>query len=157
VKAKALALGLALFLALLAGSPSQAQGVDPRWLYEVARRLQGIPYLWGGNGYGGFDCSGLVVYVYRHLGIHLPRTSREQFAAVPKVSQVLPGDLLFFSESGRAVDHVGIYLYQDPRTGELLMLHASRRWGKVVVEPLSRYRGIFVGAGRPLALRPRPR
>jgi len=111
-----------------------------------------MPYVWGGNGYGGFDCSGLVRYVYRYLGVDLPRTSREQYRAVPKVDRLLPGDLLFFSSSRRDVDHVGIFLYADPKTGEPLMLHASGKWGRVVVEPATRYAGIFVGAGRPLAL-----
>lgn len=128
--------------------------VDPQWLYEAARRLVGMPYRWGGNGPGGFDCSGLTVYVYRHLGVALPRTSQEQYRAVAPVRELLPGDLLFFSESRTRVDHVGIYLYPDPRTGEPLMLHASGRWGRVVVEPVSRYRSLFVGAGRPLWARP---
>jgi cell wall-associated NlpC family hydrolase len=124
--------------------------VDPQWLFEVARRTQGHPYLWGGNGYGGFDCSGLVVYVYRHLGVRLPRTSREQYQAVRKVQELRPGDLLFFSDSRTHIDHVGIYLYPDPKTRQPLMLHASGKWGRVVVEPLERYRRVFVGAGRVL-------
>lgn len=137
---------------LLAGA-AWAQ-VDPQWLYEAAKRLVGMPYRWGGNGPGGFDCSGLTVYLYRHLGVELPRTSHEQYLAVPRVRELLPGDLLFFSESRTRVDHVGVYLYPDPRTGEPLMLHASGRWGKVVVEPIARYRSLFVGAGRPLSARP---
>jgi len=138
-----------LIFTLLSGSGTgKAEGLSPAWLYEVARRLVNIPYRWGGNGYGGVDCSGLVVYVYRHLGVQLPRTSREQFNAVQRVNAVLPGDLLFFSESGRYVDHVGIYLYQDPKTKDLLMLHASGKRGRVVVEPLRNYQKIFVGAGR---------
>ncbi len=135
---------LFLFFFLL---PASAQ-VDPGWLYEAARRLVGYPYLFGGEGRGGFDCSGLVRYLYRHLGVSLPRTSREQHRVARPVRELLPGDLLFFSEGRRVVDHVGVYLYPDPRTGEPLMLHASGRWGRVVVEPLSRYQSIFVGAGR---------
>ena len=138
-----------LLSSALAASPS------PAWWEEVARRLVGFPYLYGGNGWGGVDCSGLVVYVYWHLGVQLPRTSREQFRVARRVETLQPGDLLFFSSSGREVDHVGIYLYPDPRTGEPLMLHASGRWGKVVVEPLSRYRRFFVGAGRVLGPGPR--
>lgn len=136
-----------LFLVL---SPALAQ-VSPHWLYEVSSRLVGVPYRWGGNGTGGFDCSGLVVYIYRHLGVNLPRTSREQYAATFRVQDLKalkPGDLLFFSSSGKKVDHVGIYLYPHPTTGEPLMLHASGQWGRVVVEPVNRYQNIFVGAGR---------
>lgn len=132
--------------------PASAQ-VDPGWLYEAARRLVGYPYLFGGEGRGGFDCSGLVRYLYRHLGVHLPRTSREQHRVARPVQKLLPGDLLFFSERGGVVDHVGVYLYPDPGTGEPLMLHASGRWGRVVVEPLSRYRSLFVGAGRVYGVR----
>lgn len=134
--------------------PGLAQGLPPGWLYQVAQRLVGYPYLYGGNGPGGFDCSGLVQYVYRHVGVSLPRTSREQYRATQRVAELLPGDLLFFSSSGREIDHVGIYLYPGPG-GEPLMLHASGRWGKVVVEPLSRYRSIWVGAGRVLGMGPR--
>lgn len=137
------------------GGAKEVGRIPPEWLYQVAQRLVGYPYLYGGNGYGGFDCSGLVVYIYRHLGVNLPRTSREQHRVARPVDSLLPGDLLFFSESRRVVDHVGIYLYPDPRTGKPLMLHASGRWGRVVVEPLERYRGIFVGAGRVLGPAPR--
>lgn len=141
-----------LFSALLTFSTNSfAQspaGLDPRWLYEVAKVLVGIPYKWGGNGQGGFDCSGLVVYVYKHLGIKLPRTSREQFRYATPTKFLLPGDLLFFSSSRSEIDHVGIYLYPDPKTGKPLFLHASGKWGQVVVEPLENYRDIFVGAGR---------
>lgn len=134
---------------LLLASTAFAQ-VSPQWLYQTAQRLVGHPYLYGGNGQGGFDCSGLVVYIYRHLGVQLPRTSREQYRATARVDPkaLQPGDLLFFSASRREVDHVGIYLYPHPATGEPLMLHASGRWGRVVVEPISPYASIFVGAGR---------
>ncbi len=135
------------------GVPRAKAQVDPNWLYAVAQRVVGYPYLWGGDGYGGFDCSGLVVYVYRHLGVNLPRTSREQYARLPKVKDyLLPGDLLFFSAGGRQVDHVGIFLYAQG--GKLWMLHASGKWGQVVVEPVENYLDIYVGAARPF--RPQP-
>lgn len=114
------------------------------WWWEVARRYQGLPYLWGGNGQGGFDCSGLVVWLYRHLGVSLPRTSREQWRFLPRVvGEVRPGDLLFFSQSGKEIDHVAIYI------GRGYMLHASFRWGRVVVEPWTALQSIYVGARRP--------
>jgi len=113
------------------------------WFLEVGKRFSGIPYLWGGNGYRGFDCSGLVVYLYRHLGVNLPRTSQEQYAYLPPVTgTVRVGDLLFFSSSGKKVDHVAIYI------GGGLMLHASGRRGQVVVEPWTALRSIYVGARR---------
>jgi cell wall-associated NlpC family hydrolase len=134
-----------LFLLFLF-SPSKGQ-VNERalaeWFIEVSKRFSGIPYLWGGNGYGGFDCSGLVVYLYRHLGVNLPRTSREQYAYLPPVTgTVRVGDLLFFSSSGKEVDHVAIYI------GGGLMLHASGKRGQVVVEPWTALRSVYVGARR---------
>jgi Cell wall-associated hydrolases (invasion-associated proteins) len=138
---------LPFFLALLfLLSPSKGQ-VDERalaeWFLEVGKRFSGIPYLLGGNGYGGFDCSGLVVYLHRHLGVNLPRTSQEQYAYLPPVRvTVRAGDLLFFSSSGKKVDHVAIYI------GGGLMLHASGRRGQVVVEPWTALRPIYVGARR---------
>ena len=86
----------------------------------------------------------MVVYLYRHLGVSLPRTSREMWRTLPPVKgEVRPGDLLFFSQSGREVDHVAVYI------GRGYMLHASGRHGKVVVEPWTALRPIYLGARRP--------
>lgn len=134
-----------LVLLTLLLPPALAQA-DPweAWWWEVARRYQGLPYRWGGNGQGGFDCSGLVVWLYRHLGVHLPRTSREQWARLPKaVGELRPGDLLFFASGGNGIDHVALYL------GRGYMLHASGSKGRVVVEPWTSLRGAYVGARRP--------
>jgi cell wall-associated NlpC family hydrolase len=138
---------LLLSLALLSPfSPGKGQADEralAEWFLEVGKRFSGIPYRLGGNGYGGFDCSGLVVYLYRHLGVNLPRTSQEQYAYLPPVrGTVRAGDLLFFSSSGKKVDHVAIYI------GGGLMLHASGRRGQVVVEPWTALRSIYVGARR---------
>ncbi len=114
------------------------------WFWKVGERLQRYPYLWGGNGPGGFDCSGLVVYIYRHLGVSLPRTSRQQYRALPEVKdRVKVGDLLFFSASRKEVDHVAIYI------GRGYMLHASGKWGQVVIEPWNALASSYVGARRP--------
>ena len=68
---------------------------------EIAIRaisLLGRPYVWGGADLTGFDCSGLVRFIYDQVGIPVPRTAAEQFsAAKPIALGVLePGDLLFF-------------------------------------------------------------
>lgn len=75
-------------------------------LLKTVRRLQGTPYRWGGTTPKGFDCSGFVQYVYRQIGVRLPRTSSAQRHAgtlVPR-SQAKPGDIVHMP------GHVGIYL-----------------------------------------------
>ena len=64
-------------------------------------------YVWGAEGPSAFDCSGLVEYALKKLGISFPRTSSEQYGASKHVSNPKPGDLVFFGPGGR--DHVGVY------------------------------------------------
>jgi cell wall-associated NlpC family hydrolase len=85
----------------------------------------------------GFDCSGFTGYVYRQLGISLPRTANQQMLATRRVSRsaARPGDLVFFVSGGRAY-HVGLYagggkLYDAPRTGKTVSKRAI--WDAAVV------------------------
>ena len=66
----------------------------------------------GGTSLAGFDCSGFTSYVYKNLGLTLPRTSQAQFKTGTAVSKtnLREGDLVFFNTSGRGVSHVGIYV-----------------------------------------------
>lgn len=93
----------------------------------------GLPYAWGATGPGTFDCSGLTGWAYRQAGVGLPRTSRQQYAALPKVdpSQMLPGDLLFYARGSDpgSIHHVSIYLGDGlmltaPRTGDVVKISA---------------------------------
>jgi hypothetical protein len=88
----------------------------------LARQFLGVPYLWGGTTASGFDCSGLVQFVYRHLGItNIPRTSEAQQAWAKNIPGAMAavGDLLFF---GRPAHHVGLFaggntMLDAPHTG----------------------------------------
>lgn len=103
-------------------------------LLQKALALLGTPYRWGGNSPdGGFDCSGMVGYVFRSaLGIELPRVSREMAKDGTKVDRasLAVGDLVFFSRRGKRVDHVGIYV------GEGRFVHAPRAGRDVTVSNL---------------------
>jgi len=88
-------------------APSSSVGAAA--VAEAARHV-GKPYRYGATGPGSFDCSGFVQYVYRQVGVSLPRTSAQQAAAarpVPRGSEQL-GDLIIF-RTGGTVTHLGIY------------------------------------------------
>lgn len=99
---------------------------------EIAMRYLGVPYRWGGTTPGGFDCSGLTQYVYRQVGVSLPRTSRSQFLCGVRIPASRPdllqaGDLVFFGTEGDSsrIHHVGIYVGQGtfvhaPATGDVV-------------------------------------
>jgi cell wall-associated NlpC family hydrolase len=75
-----------------------------------ALTFQGIPYRAAGTDPSGFDCSGLVLYVFARHGIAVPRSVAEQFriGRDVNVDRLEPGDLVFFRINGRDVSHVGI-------------------------------------------------
>jgi cell wall-associated NlpC family hydrolase len=91
----------------------------------IAASLSGIYYRYGGTTTAGFDCSGFTSYVYRQVGKSIPRTAEAQRSASSKVSNPVPGDLIFF---GYPAYHVGIFagagkMYDSPRTGQTTGLH----------------------------------
>ena len=93
---------------------------------RVARRQLGIPYVWGGASRGGFDCSGLTLYVYRSLGRSLPHGATDQARRGKRVSlgHLKIGDLVFYGGSGYYY-HVGMYaghgrIIHAPRSGSVV-------------------------------------
>lgn len=115
--------------------PAKQQPSDAHQVTQRAFSMIGTPYRWGGTSPKGFDCSGLVKYVFRDVDdVELPRTARAIYqSSNPKVARrdLQPGDLVFFRIRSRNVDHVGIYVGNDR------FVHAPRRGQKVKVANLN--------------------
>jgi peptidoglycan DL-endopeptidase CwlO len=100
----------------------------------IAMRYLGVPYVFGGASPSGFDCSGLVMYVFGQVGISLPHYTVAQWNYADAVSvsrsQLQPGDLVFFAGLG----HVGIYVgggrfIHAPHTGDVVRIDSlSEGW-----------------------------
>ena len=110
----ALLTALAIFLSPLAVSDASAANITTSQLSAEAKKYIGIKYRSAGTTTSGFDCSGYVQYVYKQLGVSLPRTSSSMYGTGTAVKQneLIPGDLVFFNTSGKGVSHVGIYIGQ---------------------------------------------
>jgi len=154
------ALGLIVLMLVYAGCatssrrpdepvPSPSASIEPipgDRIAALAETLVGSPYRYGGADPAGFDCSGLVFFVHRQLGISVPRTAAEQSLLATPVdpAHLEPGDVVFFRDSGREVTHVGLY------TGEHRFVHAPKSGRPVGYASLEDdyYRSMFLGAGR---------
>ena len=116
--------------------PSQYSGAA-----GIAMRYLGVPYVWGGASPAGFDCSGLVMYVFAQLGVSLPHYTGAQWNMGVPVARgdLQPGDLVFFDGLG----HVGIYIgggqfIHAPHTGTVVQISSLSGW----------YAATYVGARR---------
>ena len=113
----------------------------------IAERYMGIPYVYAGaDPITGFDCSGLTMYVYEQLGIHLLHWTGYQIhegTPVPRWA-LAPGDLVFFYDEGGVPGHVGIYI------GNNQFIHAPHTGDVVKISTLdAHYAGVYFGAVRP--------
>ena len=113
-----------------------------------ALSLTGTPYLYGGNGLRGLDCSGLVYMIYASRTPGLPRRADDQyrFGAPVATGSEEPGDLVFFNTEGWGASHVGIYLGKDR------FVHAASGKGRsgIIISSLLTpyYRIRYLGARR---------
>ncbi|MEZ4888151.1 MAG: C40 family peptidase [Chitinophagales bacterium] len=101
-------------------------------LLTIAQQHIGVPYKWGGSTTQGFDCSGYVQYVFKNADHNLSRTTSTQVNEGKKVCvrKVQKGDLVFFGEKKRDIDHVGLVV---SKKGEpLQMIHASSSKGVMI-------------------------
>ncbi len=129
---------LLAFASLLAGcfssyKPTPEGQAIRRGIVLDALGQIGRPYRYGGTSPSGFDCSGLVQYVYAQQGVKLPRTTREQHKAGDEIDldEAEPGDLLFYSFGGGRIDHVAVYL------GDGQAVHAPSSGKQVIVAPVA--------------------
>lgn len=104
---------------------SPTEDTRAREIVQLANHELGAPYLYGGDTPRGFDCSGLVYYVFHRAGLAVPRTANDQLYASHPVNlpDLRPGDLVFFQIVGNVQMHVGIYVgngvfIHAPETGQ---------------------------------------
>jgi cell wall-associated NlpC family hydrolase len=129
-------LSVVFALAACAGSPPRTASATPQFGSENADAsraadnalaMVGAPYRYGGVDPEGFDCSGLVHYSFRKIGISLPRDthSLRKIGVQIDLNDLAKGDLVFFDQEGKKSSHVGIYL------GDGRFVHAPSTGGKV--------------------------
>ena len=120
---------------------------DPgQHVVHLASKFIGVPYVWGGESPSGFDCSGLVQYCFKQIGVHLERTTWDQVKEGRAVQwgHFQPGDLIFsnFEGPGAGATHVVIY------AGHGQVIAAPHTGGHVEYESVDVFKPYFMGARR---------
>ena len=121
-----------------------AEAATPTQLTQEASKYIGVKYVYGGTSVNGFDCSGYTQYVYKQLGLSIPRTALSQWEAGTAISKanLSVGDLVFFNTTGRVASHVGIYLGNDQ------FIHAGSSTGVTIASINSSYWAPKFNGGR---------
>ena len=118
-----------------------------RNVMRAAYSVIGTPYVFGGTTPYGFDCSGFTQYAFARAGVYLPRMAGSQFYSGRQISmsQLRPGDLIFFTTYEAGASHVGIYV------GNGNFIHAGTSTGVTVSSAFTGYWGArYYGACRVL-------
>ena len=129
-----------------------AQNSQASTIEALAKRYIGGKYIWGGETPKGFDCSGYTQYIYKQIGINLPRTALLQSKVGKKIKNksYQKGDLLFFltdKKRGIPITHVGIYLEDNK------FIHAASTKKGIIISDLkkSKYSSLLVSVSRLLS------
>lgn len=123
----------------------QARKTKGDAIIATALKYKGVPYKFGGASPKGFDCSGLVWYVYGQHGKSLPRTADKQFDTGKKIAQkeLMPGDVVFFTTYEKGASHCGLYI----GTGKFI--HSSSSKGVAIAALNDQYwKNRYLGARR---------
>ena len=122
------------------GAPAGVSG-KAKPILAAANSAVGLPYVWGGESYGGVDCSGLTMLAWESAGVDLPHLSRAQYSYgthVP-IGSMEAGDLIFWSSNGTqsGIYHVAIYLgggqmIEAPTFGVPVRITGVYSWGSIM-------------------------